>query len=796
MMRSLSLALFFLRARPVRAGAAVVFAVAAAIVVLAGLLAGTHLSGAQAADRSLGRFEHRIDGVTVVPVGDDPTPSSRALIETLTAHGADEVDIGYLMADIEPDGSDLGVTVRADEWSANPFPAVYRLRSGSWPSEHTAAVSSDVAARHPVGSHLSFFGGALQLTVSGVVSDDYDRSGRTVLIDPGALGALSKLSDREAMRIDESLSVDVRWNGRANAHLGRLAARAASTPSSLEGSSRVDSRVDMAARVESEPIESVLSTTIAPFIAAILATAFMTRFSYRVRLTMFETGISYGRTRGSSVLALYGSVLIAAVLGVAAGWLIGGFVARPIEDALSDSVLGPFGSPEAIGLRILALSVAGVVIGQVAFRGARDRRESNARHRLPTARQVLPAVAVLVAFVGVAQVRRPTLDWQLTGLLLLGVAVTMLAPFLLDLALIRESGNLAVRLAQRRLRRDRRPTAWVVVGITALLVVAFGLTTFVTSTIASVNASTESVVPPDQVQLRTYQDAESDRAALQREVESALGLADPLTVADASAETSEGDGALVAFESLTDLERYLNQPLASAQRRLLESGGVLRTTAPDVSRIDVQPEAESVATVTLPAMLDERLDPSYRSSGGFILRSTADGRGIPLDNERLVYTGVTSAQLARAATVAGTLGVNPDWIGYYKDPFSFSEPVWSWLSAAGIALLALVIVFYYVASAVRALRPDLAGIIATGLRPRWARLVLAAQLGFVLATVIVVAVVSALAATVITVWAAPGDVHLYVPWLSIAAATVVIVAGSALAFGVSARRLRAWERFG
>lgn len=800
---TLSLLVFFLRARPVRVGGIVLASAVAVVVLLVGVLQALSLSGAQTADTQVGRFDNALLQAADVPVGANPTRQAAAITAALSTHNARNPTVGYSAYQVSIDGApDTGTTVQENDWSRTPFPVAYTLQAGSWPASGEVVVSAALASKYPRGSTISFFDGALSGSVSGIVTDVYHRGRLLVLVPPGSVASLSVLDAPKAERFATTFNTDVYWDGPAGAGvrkaLQRVIVGAASDGDGFGPA--IETRTLLSGRRGGELIEIGLAALLLPFLAGIIAVRFGARFVSRIRGTMHTLGVPASRTGRAGLGAIIVAGVVGTVSGLAVGYLLL-FAVRPLIDLVADSVLGPVAEVPALSGRAMLAALGGTLIGMAIFGRvgtAASTRRPRSRFGL-TLRQALPAISLACLFVGIWFAQSNRFDDRILALLAFGVAIVVLAPFVLDIVTRRDPSSYSGRLGIRRLRADRRASAWVVAAVGTLLLTSFGILTYVTSAVAAGNATTESLVPPHQVQLTVPAGAGDAERSVRAEFEEFVGATRPLSVRTADAEPVLGDGGVLVLRSVVDVQRYSGVSLTPPQRALLESGGVLRTKLPDVSRLTLEvsrstAKEAAVRRISLRSALLDGLDPSYTVRSGMMLASTAEARNIPVGTRFLVYTGLSPDQVLKASRAPGELGFDPDWVESYKAPDTFTEPLSVTLAAGGLALVGTLLLVYYAAASASALRPNLAGLRAIGMRHRWLLTALGVQLGAVVGTALVVAVVAALVGVLVMLRFAGSDLALTLPWRAIGVQVFVTLAGSVAAVAIASRRLRPDER--
>jgi len=803
---SQSLVRFFLRSRPVRASGIVVLASVALIMVLFIVLQSTRLSGGQQADQLVGRSDFLLSHVASVPLGTDGNSLDQELLSAIEDAGGTKPVVSYSAFELIPDKfPNVSLTLEENAWQSEPFPSRLTLEGGNWPGTvGEVAVSSSLVNYFPLGSTLEMFGGALTARVVGVVSDDFSRSSNLVLAPPGTWNHLSQLAPAEAARYDTSASVQLLWTGGdvdqviadVNRVLGDVTVDDATALNELRA--QLWSRGDLAKRSSDEPVELTLAYLIGAPLAGLLGASIAARFVNRIRSIMLSIGVSRRRTRNVGA----GAVLLAVVGGASGGVLLGsaaGFAARPLIDALSDRALGPVRGIFGDALSLVGLALLGAVVGLLLLKSSIVKLKKSTRmyaglnRFIPTFRQAAPALALALTFVGIAMAQsRGSTDQVLLGGIVIGFAVAILAPFALDLVTHRDPQALQALLAVRRLRSEKRSSGWVVTGIAALLLVSFSGTTLFYSAVATFNGQSESFVPPGQIQFEPNLDDEAANEKVIGELENLLGVAKPVMIYTADGGVDLMDGVTKVVERPDDLEVLISRSLSKEEQSLLESGGTLRTKDPQIK--SVRFEGYDGATATLRALTVQGIDPSFRNFDGFVLVSTAKNIGVTFSHQTLLYSGVTTEQLAKAAEAPAMLGFNASWLNVYSPPEAITEPLAVRLTAATISVLAGLLIVFYTSSAARSLRPNLAGLRAIGVSRRW----LAATLTIQSATLVVAAVLTAVIGSTIGIFAALGaselDIKFHLPWESIGITVAGLLIASSLGIVFATRRLSHVER--
>lgn len=351
---------------------------------------------------------------------------------------------------------------------------------------------------------------------------------------------------------------------------------------------------------------------------------------------------------------------------------------------------------------------------------------------------------------------------------------------------------MATLLAFRGLWAEIRQSGWITATVSALLVVAFATTTLLTTAITHMNDSNLSAVPPGQIHFTPSNESPASAAGLTQEIREYLDI-EPLSFFIAEGGVTLLDGATAVVESISVFEALTQVTLSKADRRLLETGGTIRTSQPNVAEVSF--ESTDGKTHVLPASVNSELSANYRLYDGFILRSTAESLGIALVNETQVFMNPSAKQLTLARDAAVQLGFNSEWLALNKKPDVFSEPNESRIAAVTISTLAVAIMIFFVLSVTRLLRANLSTLRAVGAGRRWLTGVLLIQTSTVIAVAVIGAAVTAVLGMVATIRISGIDLKPIVPWQSIGMTVLTLVIGTTLAKYVASRRLTNDERF-
>jgi hypothetical protein len=271
--------------------------------------------------------------------------------------------------------------------------------------------------------------------------------------------------------------------------------------------------------------------------------------------------------------------------------------------------------------------------------------------------------------------------------------------------------------------------------------------------------------------------------------------------ADAGPQVHAGDSDsfVMAVKSPADVERLIGRSLSDSQNNTLRTGGALLwrgQPTPSISLRIMQGDKPVADPVTVPA---ERLSmPSVGWSDGrdgVMLTSTAKKHRLPLATGSLVYTDISDSDASAVRAAVERAGLDPAMVTIHQTPPPPIPPLALYLTAAGLALMTLVVTLSLTRAQVRALRDYLGHLIALGVPLRWARSVVIRQhlLLLTLATILGLAV--GLPPVLLATWLISGF-ELSIPWDQLTVLLVTVYTSALLATYLSSRRLTARSRLG
>lgn len=430
-------------------------------------------------------------------------------------------------------------------------------------------------------------------------------------------------------------------------------------------------------------------------LSALLALALRGKYLTSRNALLRSQGITPRLSATIVQLSAFVPMVVAAALGVVAGWLIG-FGITPIVEWIASRVAGPVQAPLDPILRTLS----GVLLAWVAsFVAAILRSSATGRRAVAdgavsrsTTRQV---VAIFVAGISVfLLVAVRDVISVIASTMLFVVVINLTAPeIVLWLSRIFDRGSPGNRLAWRRV--SLRP-AVAAMGLTAAAFAfgpVVGFSVILSSNIAYQNDTAR--LPPSEGQALYYlsNDSEIDELVTRLVVsqagsDSSIVYLPMLQTPDGGGvvATAEGFGALEAVATVADLENLLGAPLSDESVDVLESGGVV--WGPEYEGTTIWTYGgETLQPLSVDGAVTESFDERWaRSSAGFILQSTADDLGLDFVGGVLVFGGIDDAEANAIGDALISQGIDPSIVRTYRaeDPYAITPFQWGLIGSAGL----------------------------------------------------------------------------------------------------------------
>jgi hypothetical protein len=839
----LRLARRFTRSQALARSTMIVFISALFVMAMFITLKTLSLSGAQVADRDVGRFDASVGyGSVVLPPGDDIFGAT--LRERAIAAGASEAILVLSATDVQlPTTPARDVTMLEADWQSRPYPARYQLLSGRWPNhpgEVIVTEPEDVAA--VAGETMPVLGGRVKLQIVGTANDRYANT-TNLLVAPGTWDSI----DPKLVDGFRSLGAQpfLLWAGEERDAVMAAFTAAAQDWASRTGAASADpdavtaslmTRQDLLVQpektwVERTPAGYTVPSLLLPVGAVLLVFGLNSR---RFRITvasLVSLGVRPVNAVAGLTLAAMAWCLAAAALGALAGTAIGVGV-RALIAQLRDRPPGPIDALAAPTLRLLALILlTGLCASLVLLherRGAahpttqrgRRRRWISAPvvvRRARDARHLLAVAAWCATAVYASQV-----DSTAKAMILAGVvtaAVLLVIPDVVGLLLrvLPESGPRR-RLTRRQLAADPRRVGAALTALTVLLGASLSFFTLLSTIIKTLDqqafpdvlpgqvllADRASITLPPRPEVLQAADTSGTLSGLPRlELGYAFTTDDTTGNVTRSATRSDQIGSLLAVETPAQAEQLIGHRLDPAQSSTLTSGGLLIwADAPDPpkgpaarTRLDIRSgDALLGRTPDLPAAsVTVDLADWRGGTDGVLLRSTGQNLGLPLRAGPIMVTGVSDEQAKVLQDAVGRAGMDARSVRIYVPPPSPIPPAAVLVTAVGLALLALAAVLAATRAQARTLRSYLARLVAIGIPPSWAKHVLLYQHGILIVVSSLLGLIIALIPTTILAYRVPGFI-LSIPWGQLLTLLAVIYLATTLAALHSVITLRARER--
>jgi hypothetical protein len=824
------LAVRFARSLATARSASIVFVAAAFLLAIFVTLQSLALSGRQMVERDLGRFGAFVGyGAIVALPGDDRvTPD---LLSAARGAGATDAMVFLSATNVQlvaagPGGGPREIGLQEAAWASRPFPERYRLLSGRWPQRPLEVVVTepgDVAVAR--GGELTALGGRTRFHVVGTADDRYARTS-ALLAGPGTWAQLPHdLATRfPVLRAQPVLF----WSGNAEA---RVVAAFAAVAAARDGTEATDEAVaaslvvrgQLAATrgqswIERTPAAYTIPSLLLPFAVVWLAFGLNSRRFNRSLRVLESLGVRRSTAAASLSLATAAWCVIAAVLGAVAGFIVGLGAGYLIAN-LRDLPAGPVSGITDPVLRLLVGVAAGAACaGILLFAGAREAptpRASTtrpaARGRGRSARHLLAVATWCAAAIVAADLESAAETSILAGVMT--VAVLLLVPEFVEVVLrLLPEGRATTRLSRRQLAGDRQRAIAAVAVLAVAVGGSLGYLTLLTTVVRTLETKEYPPVLSGQVMV-------ADR--------SSIVFPPPVDVVEAVEASGlirgkprvelhyvhELDGAgnptrnvtlegtmerVLAIDTVGDVERLLTHPLTSREGEVLRRGGILVWADTPARRVARQGSAPLAITgtrveppVSLPATTVGSANAGWRvGTSGVLLTSTARRLDLPLSRGATLYVGLSPAEARALQRAVARAGFDARTIEIYEGLPSVVPPAALLATAAGLAIIALLVTLVAAHGQARVLRGYLRRLISIGLPVSWARHVLLYQLVVVMGAATVLGAVIAIAPLVIAEMRIAALV-LSIPWTQVLVLMVSVYVAACLAAIQSSRSLRA-----
>ncbi|MER7420731.1 hypothetical protein ABT346_28770 [Micromonospora peucetia] len=799
----------FTRSRELARSTVIVFLAALFVMAMFVTLKTLSLSGAQVAERDLGRFDSSVGyGSIRLPPGEDTF--AQAVHEKAKTAGASDATVVLSATDVQLTTTPArDVTLLETDWQSRPYPARYALLSGRWPSQPGEVVVTepqDVAASP--GSVLPVLGGAVKLQVVGTADDRYAHT-TNLLVAPGTWAGLDpKLTDGfqllgaqpfllwsagDASAVVAAFTTAVQdWAGRGGP------GSASADPDVVQTS--LMTRPDLLLRpegtwIERTPAGYTVPSLLLPLGAVLLVFGLHNRRFRRTASSLISVGVRPATAVTGLALATTAWCLAAAAVGTLAGIGLGVGV-RALITQLRDRPAGPVNGLAAPTLQLLALIVLTALCAWGALlhdrrstapstpRPSRTSATTMARRARDT-RHLLAVAAWCATAVYAARVDSPADAMILTGIVTAAVLLVIPDIVALLLRVLPERGPRR-RLTRRQLAADPRRAGATLAVLTVLLGASLSCFALLSTMLRTAEQQAYPDVLPGQILLADRASVTLPPTAAVLQAADASGALNGLphlelgytysTDADGNvtqAATRNGQiGYLLTVDTPTQAEQLIGRRLDSTQTTMLTGGGLLiwadAPESPDnagSTRLAITADDTIVGrTPDVPtAAVNIGLAEWRIGTDGVLLRATAQNLGLPLKTGAIMVTGVSDDQAKNLQSAVGRAGLDARTVRIYVPPPSPIPPAALLATAAGLAILALTAVLAATRAQARTLHSYLARLVAIGIPPAWTRHVLLGQQGILLAVSTLLGFLIAVLPTVVLALQIPGFI-LSIPW--------------------------------
>lgn len=686
------------------------FVLATIFTALFAVTCGFGLSGEQAANRDLGRFEHRAS----TPVGSGAPAGGAAaqLDDAMRTAGADHtlalISPEVLFDDLPPvfvTGPRALPTYFELADPAGSFPQRFELVSGRWATQVNEIVISRDLRSQLGGGELSAFSGTVRLRVVGVFEDDFNLRGQSVVAGSGTWAAFPASVEEV---FEPAAHLHVLWSGGPEPQQVVDVLRETIPDQSSEFVPVLD-RQNVASGREHSLSEQVRLLFTYPLLAlSVLVAVSAFRANRRWMLTYSERALHIGLNRGeigltlSAVFALF--IACAWVAGAGVGALVGNVLRATALPAVLTQPMGPLRGPGPLLLSgLLLVAVATSVALCTLIPGRRASAGLMRLHGAVPWTLIRRTVAVVAAVHGVSQATRPdlALDDMGSTVVLVVVAAVLLAP---DITLLGarclSSARPRTMLAKRLVDADRFAVGLTSLVIATALAVPTTLSCFVATDTRTRAAGNLSTVPAGQVWIDA---GNTDRpAAYVKAITAALGGRAPVEIrwTQAFTEPGENTGLLATnIASVPDgaalLEVFGRSEGMQDMADLVDGGGVALwggRIRPVYGQIGSEEPVE--LGVDVQAMAKPELE--YQAPfAGVMSEATARNLGFDSSPLQIVYPGVSESEIVAAVSGVTQAGLSAKVAQYHvAPPRTVPEPEWYFalgglLAVAGFLLIAL-----------------------------------------------------------------------------------------------------------
>ncbi len=785
------------------------------LIVAAGLL-GTYqtvmslqLAGEQQAQKNVGAVDYSLEVGVDPSTVDDLRALESAMKSAVESAGGSVESVTQTAFLLDLDGSVRtgNAVLMEGDWIQNPFPERFTVTAGRWPTTpDEIAVQQELAGAYSVGDTLTLSSGAIEFTVVGIVSDDYQRSADSLFAAADAWERILSLQATTSERFSRDSAVTVlRWNGgnpdTVIDSLGTTVADSLQLPLDAARTQLGQSllvRSELANRkaggLEStSALTGTVPLTLIPALAALIGSVLVSRFAKRARNSMWRVGLPWSTTAGACLIALIAAVVSGSVAGCLLG-LGGSALVRPLVGSLSSQPLSPFANPLVPATLLIAFAILGVVVGSIltgvtrpvrssSREPAMGARVSSRRRRIADISTIgfIAVLCVVLVLWVLATVRNiASTNAMSTAVIMLAVACAGALALIVRGLIGFPHQNVVGSLAMRRFGRTPSLIMLVAGGLSLSLSIPVAVAVTAATQVTFTNQSIVAAVPAGQVELgRAVSSGNGLPSELRPEFEAATGLQDPVVLRTALASSPDLNGLLTVVPTADDLSRILQRPLTNSEESAWRHGAILSLSAESTNAtVPVETVSKPGVLVDYPIHPLTKVPEEYRyASGGFISTQTAKNHDLPLQAGYFVYTGVSQEQLTAARNAPTSVNFDASWLNTHIEPEKFTVPA-NWLiTSAVLGLIVSLISIVVARSQAKSLRPYVSGLNAVGVPLGLLRRTVSLQMLTVIGMPCLGGVIAGCAAAA-AVWAiAPTPTTVTLPWSFL----IVMLAGGAAA---------------
>lgn len=702
------------------------------------------------------------------------------------------------------------------------FPGRYTLEEGSWPGKpFEVVVTRALRAALPDPDEFTVLSGRATFTVVGVVRDAYAERADTIVAGPGTWESIPRpAAGREYQPVGGEVAV---LFDRATPAADVAGVLLDLLPREADASSR-DIGASLSTRAEflRLPVAEFgssgqLVVSYVPLLLVVLVVSALVvgqrRGPHRANADrLVAVGISRRLAQGSQVLALSVAAAVSIAAGLGIGWLVGIALRTSVLPVVADQPLSPLpvldATAAAIAASALVLIVAGTLWPERSTGSARRRVVS--RWLADIQIGLIRRVAVVLLVLGAVQVRAGGVSVVDSYLAMAGVLLA--APDVLRILVwALPSGNPRTFVTRRLIQADLGRQAAAVVVVGCCLALPISAATQLVSKKLSDASFTFSRVPLNQVWVQST-GGTGDVTGVAQVVSRVPQIGQPVAVRGSSyspdpnaknsaaaffTEVPKGNSssALMVIDSADQVREVVGDDITPNAESVLDAGGVLDFSGAEGDQRFIVYSAKGKELLRTPVLPTLKVSlPKQISSqfGGAVLRSTAQGLGLPVDRtpNKFIFTDVPTPVIGDAVQAVVNAGYDSEFVQYATPPPPPTLPIYAYVYLAGLVLGGFTVLLVAIRGQAKRLRSYSARLVALGLGPRWTLSIL----GIHATTILAVGLIAGYAAAALGVELTTDNyVVTDVPTLPVTLACLGTLTAAGLATALAVRTLTASE---